>query len=55
MPIVDEAVLREHQPDYVLVLPWNLMNEISSQLAYIQQWGGTLVRAVPSLEMHQPA
>ncbi len=51
IPIVDETVLKERQPDYVLVLPWNLMDEISSQLTYISQWGGKLVRAVPSLEI----
>jgi len=51
IPIVDESVLKEQQPDYVLVLPWNLIDEISAQLGYIAEWGGRLVRAVPSLEI----
>ncbi len=50
IPIVGESTLRERKPDYVLVMPWNLMTEISSQLAYIGEWGGKLVRAVPELE-----
>ncbi len=53
VPIVDESVLREQRPDYVLVLPWNLMSEISEQLSYIGQWGAKLVRAVPALEISE--
>ncbi|MEM7275459.1 MAG: class I SAM-dependent methyltransferase [Actinomycetota bacterium] len=55
VPIVDESVLRDRKPDYVLVLPWNLMTEITEQLAYIAEWGGKLVRAVPQLELSDPA
>jgi hypothetical protein len=54
VPIVDESTLKEQKPDYVLVLPWNLMNEISSQLSYMNEWGGKLVRAVPTLEITEP-
>lgn len=55
VPIVDESVLKESKPDYVLVLPWNLMTEISSQLSYMNEWGGKLVRAVPTLEISAPS
>ncbi len=51
VPIVSESALREQKPDYVLVLPWNLMNEISASVGYISEWNGRLVRAVPSLEI----
>ncbi len=51
VPIVEESVLKEQRPDYVLVLPWNLMTEIADQLSYLGDWGGTLVRAVPTLEL----
>ncbi len=50
VPIVDESVLKTERPDYVLILPWNLLNEIAAQLTYIEEWGAMLVRAVPSLE-----
>jgi 2-polyprenyl-3-methyl-5-hydroxy-6-metoxy-1,4-benzoquinol methylase len=55
IPIGGEAELKDAQPDYVLVLPWNLIGEIKSQLAYVAAWGGKLVTAVPSLQIHEPA
>lgn len=51
IPVVDEAYLRAARPDFVVVLPWNLREEITSQLAYIREWGGQFVFAVPSLEV----
>ena len=55
IPIVDEQTLKDQQPDYILVLPWNLLDEISKQLAYVGQWGGKLVRAVPEMTIVDPA
>ena len=49
IPVVNEAHLREARPDYVLILPWNLREEITAQLAYIREWGGQFVTAVPEL------
>ena len=51
IPIVDEAYLRVAKPDYVLILPWNLRTEVMAQLAYIREWGGKFVTAVPSLSV----
>ncbi|GAB2747934.1 methyltransferase C-terminal domain-containing protein [Melaminivora jejuensis] len=51
IPIVDEEHLRRERPDYVLILPWNLKDEVARQLAYIGQWGGRLVVAVPNMEI----
>ena len=48
-PVVAEASIRDTRPDYVMILPWNLREEISAQLAYIREWGGKFVTAVPSL------
>lgn len=50
IPIVDERVLREHRPDYVVLLPWNLKSEITKQLEYVRAWGGVFVTAIPRLE-----
>ncbi|MDH3294291.1 MAG: class I SAM-dependent methyltransferase [Acidimicrobiia bacterium] len=50
IPIVDEQRLKDAKPDYVLILPWNLMPEISQQLSYVSDWGGRLLRAVPAIE-----
>lgn len=49
IPVVGEAYLHATRPDFVAVLPWNLREEISSQLEYIREWGGQLVFAVPRL------
>ena len=51
IPIVDEASLRQFRPDYVVILPWNLREEVMAQLAYIRDWGGKFVTAVPKLEV----
>ena len=51
IPIVAPADLRAQQPDYVLILPWNLKREITSQLEYIKGWGGRFVTAIPQLEV----
>lgn len=51
IPIVDEAHLRAHRPDRVLILPWNLRDEVAAQLDYVRGWGGQLVVAVPRLEV----
>ncbi|HSV54807.1 MAG TPA: class I SAM-dependent methyltransferase [Burkholderiaceae bacterium] len=51
IPIVDEAHLRATRPDWVLILPWNLREEVMAQLAYIRAWGGRFVTAVPQLEI----
>src|SRR5499427_3428246 len=50
IPIYAPERLAETQPDYILVLPWNLREEISDQLAYIRSWGGQLVFPIPVLE-----
>ncbi|MEO5343593.1 MAG: class I SAM-dependent methyltransferase [Gammaproteobacteria bacterium SHHR-1] len=47
--IVDEAHLKAHQPDRILILPWNLRQEVMGQLAYVRAWGGQFVTAVPKL------
>ena len=51
IPIVDESIISQQKPDYVLILPWNLRNEVTEQLKYIREWGGKFVTAVPSLEI----
>jgi hypothetical protein len=51
IPIVDEAEIGHSQPDYVVILPWNLRDEITEQLGYIRGWSGSFVVAVPELEV----
>jgi hypothetical protein len=49
IPIVGEVNLKETRPDYVVILPWNLKDEVMQQLDYIRAWGGQFVTAVPEL------
>ena len=51
IPIYPPERLAETKPDYVLVLPWNLREEISEQLSYVGDWGGRLVFPIPALEV----
>ena len=51
IPVVEESYLKEQRPDFVLILPWNLREEITSQLAYIRDWGGRFVIPIPHLEI----
>ena len=51
IPIVAEDQLKAARPDYVVLLPWNLLPELSEQLAYVRQWGGRFVTAVPQLQV----
>lgn len=51
IPIAGEEEIRRTQPDYVLILPWNLRAEVTHQLDYIRAWGGQFVTAIPSIEV----
>jgi len=51
IPIYAPERLAETRPDYILVLPWNLRDEISRQLDYVKSWGGRLVFPIPQLEI----
>ena len=51
IPIYSPERIAETRPDYVLVLPWNLREEISQQLDYVRSWGGRLVFPIPTLEI----
>lgn len=51
IPILAEDAIRTARPDYVVILPWNIADEIMAQLAYIRDWGGQFVTAVPKLDI----
>jgi hypothetical protein len=55
IPIHPPERIDADRPDYVLVLPWNLRDEITAQLAPVAAWGGKLVFPIPSLEIVDPA
>lgn len=51
IPVHAPDAIREAQPDYVLILPWNFRDEIMAQMADIRDWGGRFVVPVPALEV----
>ena len=51
IPVVNEQFLKDAKPDFVLILPWNLKEEIGEQLSYVKEWGGKLVVAIPTIDI----
>ena len=49
IPVVSEDLLRKTRPDFALILPWNIKNEIMGQLEYIREWGAHFVIPIPEL------
>ena len=54
IPIHPVERIAETRPDYMLVLPWNLIDEISSQLAYVAEWGAKLIVPIPLAAVIDP-
>ena len=51
IPIFGPERIAETKPDYVLILPWNLRDEIAGQMAHIRRWGGKFVVPIPRVEV----
>ncbi len=51
IPIVKEEEIKKWKPDYVIILPWNIKNEIMNQLKYIKEWNGKFIIPIPRLEV----
>ncbi len=49
IPIFSPERIAEGKPDYVLILPWNLREEIEEQMGHIRKWGGRFLTAIPKL------
>jgi hypothetical protein len=47
IPIFPVERIRERQPEYILILPWNLKDEIVSQLGYVREWGAKFIVPIP--------
>ena len=50
IPIVSPEEIGQRKPDYLLILPWNLTDEIRTQMSSIHDWGGRFIRPVPEAE-----
>ena len=51
IPIKSLEEIKKTKPDFVLILPWNLQNEIINEINYIQDWGGKFVIPIPEVKI----
>jgi SAM-dependent methyltransferase len=51
VPILHPKVIAERKPDVVLILPWNIQEEVMQQMAHVREWGGKFAVAIPSIKM----
>jgi 2-polyprenyl-3-methyl-5-hydroxy-6-metoxy-1,4-benzoquinol methylase len=53
IPIYDPDRIQETKPDYLLILPWNVKDEIMAQMAHIRTWGGRFVVPIPEVKVYR--
>lgn len=51
IPIFHPDKIKETKPDYVLILPWNIRDEVMQQMSYIREWGGRFVVPIPEVKI----
>jgi len=51
IPIKNPESIKDFKPDFVIILPWNLKDEITKQLEYIKRWGGKFVILIPEIKI----
>lgn len=51
VPIVREDRIHEEKPDFIVILPWNLCDEVTEQLSYVRDWGARFLTAIPRLQL----
>ncbi|HDS01579.1 MAG TPA: SAM-dependent methyltransferase, partial [candidate division Zixibacteria bacterium] len=53
IPVFSPQHISETRPDYLLILPWNLREEIMEQMRYIREWGGKFVVPIPEVQVFE--
>lgn len=51
IPIMAPSAIKDYKPDYVLILPWNLKDEVMEQMSEVRSWGGRFVTPIPTVEI----
>ena len=51
IPIFSEKKIRDYKPDFIVIFPWNIKDEIKDQLEFTREWGCKLVVAIPKLSI----
>lgn len=52
IPIYEPGRVRDTRPDYLLILPWNIREEVMQQMSYIREWGGKFVVPIPEVQVY---
>jgi hypothetical protein len=52
IPVNKPDKIRDKRPDYVLILPWNIKDEVMEQMSFIREWGGRFVTFIPKIEVN---
>lgn len=52
IPIFDTAMIKNSKPDYILILPWNLKDEIIESNRYVMDWGGKFIVPIPEIKIY---
>ncbi|MET3713203.1 SAM-dependent methyltransferase [Sphingomonas trueperi] len=52
IPIYSPDRIDSEKPDYLLILPWNLKDEIMAQMAHVREWGCAFVTPIPTVQIH---
>ena len=51
IPIHEPERIKDTKPDFVVILPWNIKNEIINEISYVRDWGGKFVILVPEVKI----
>ena len=54
IPIKPPEEIDAYRPDYILILPWNLKDEIVEQMRHVRDWGGKFVVPIPAVSVIEP-
>jgi len=52
IPIVNEKFILKYKPDYIIILVWNLKDEVIKKLKYIRKWNGKFIVFIPQLRIY---
>jgi len=53
IPVFHPDKIKQTRPDYVVILPWNLKDEIMAQMAHIREWNGQFVTLIPDVKIEK--
>jgi hypothetical protein len=51
--VKNEKEIIQYKPDYIIIFPWNIKDEVMAQLTYVKEWGCKFVVLVPELQIYE--